>query len=164
MFGVVFILWIELLTLGADESWHPLRRLAELVCRFGQLGGISQQLFHLRHFRRLDDQQLQASPSNPNTEPFRINDYTAAAAKINATAQDLVKLLQAFGQTLAPGKFDGLPTRLDTLTRKKQASGKELVDYTIRQTLYLGLILIGSACGMVLVSAVVFWRLKKKFA
>ncbi len=108
--------------------------------------------------------QLQASPSNPNAEPFRINDYTAAAAQINATAQDLVKLLQAFDQTLDPDKFDGLSTRLDALTRQTQASGKELVDYTFRQTLFLGLILIGSACGIVLTSAVVFWRLKKKFA
>jgi hypothetical protein len=108
--------------------------------------------------------QLQASPSNPDAEPFRINDYTAAAAQINATAQDLVRLLQAFDQTLSPGKFDGLSTRLDALTRQTQASGKELVDYTFRQTLLLGLILIGSSCGMVLVSAVAFWRLKKKFA
>jgi hypothetical protein len=107
--------------------------------------------------------QLQASPSNPNAEPFRINDYTAAAAQINATAQDLVKLLQAFNQTLAPANFDGLSTRLDALTRQTKASGKELVDYTFRQTLFLGLILIGSACGMVLVSAMAFWRLKKRF-
>jgi len=108
--------------------------------------------------------QLQASPSNPNAEPFRINDYTAAAAQINATAQDLVRLLQAFDQTLAPGKFDELSTRLDALTRQAQSSGKELVDYTFRQTLFLGLILIGFACGMVLVSALAFWGLKKKFA
>jgi len=108
--------------------------------------------------------QLQASPSNPNAEPFRINDYTAAAAQINATAQDLVKLLQDFDQTLASGKLDGLSTRLDGVIRQAQASGKGLVDYTFRQTLFLGLILIGSACGMVLASAVVFWRLKKKFA
>jgi hypothetical protein len=108
--------------------------------------------------------QLQAGPSNPNAEPFRINDYTAAATQINATAQDLVKLLQAFDQTLAPGKLDGLSTRLDTAIRQTQAGGKELVDYTFRQILFLGLILIGSACGMVLASAVAFWRLKKKFA
>jgi len=108
--------------------------------------------------------QLQASPSNPNAEPFRINNYTAAAAQINATAQDLVKLLQAFDQTLAPGKLDGLSTRLDALTRQAQAGGKELVDYTFRQTLFLGLILIGFACGMVLASALAFWGLKKKFA
>lgn len=108
--------------------------------------------------------QLQASPSDPNAEPFRINDYTAAAAQINSAAQDLVKLLQAFDQTLAPGKLDGLSARLDAAIRQTQAGGKELVDYTFRQTLFLGLILIGSACGMGLASAVVFWRLKKKFA
>ncbi|MGZ8152545.1 MAG: hypothetical protein ACXW0Q_07010 [Methylovulum sp.] len=109
-------------------------------------------------------QQLQASPSDPNAEPFRINDYTAAAAQINATAQDLVKLLQAFDQALAPGKIDGLSTRLGELTRQTQSSGKELVDYTFRQTLFLGLILIGSVCLMALTSAVAFWTLKKKFA
>ena len=108
--------------------------------------------------------QLEASPSDPNAEPFRINDYTAAAAQINATAQDLVKLLQTFDQTLASGNLDGLSTRLDALTRQAQASGKELVDYTFRQILFLGLILIGSACGMVLASSVVFWRLKRRFA
>lgn len=108
--------------------------------------------------------QLDARPSNPNAEPFRINDYTAAAVQINAAAQDLVKLLQAFDQTLAPGKLDGLSTRLDALARQAQTSGKELVDYTFGRTLILGLILIGSACGMVLASVVAFWRLKKKFA
>lgn len=88
--------------------------------------------------------QLQARSSDPNIEPFRINDYTAAAAQINVAAQQLTELLQAFEQTLAPGR--------------------ELVDYTLRQTLFLGLMLIGSACLMALASAVVFWRLKKKFA
>lgn len=89
-------------------------------------------------------QQLRTWPSNPNKEPFRISDYTAAAAQINVAAQELTGLLQAFEQTLAPGK--------------------ELVDYTLRQTLFFGLMLMGSACLMVLASAVVFWRLKKKFA
>ncbi|MEC4748116.1 hypothetical protein [Methylomicrobium sp. Wu6] len=108
--------------------------------------------------------QLQASPSNPNAEPFRINDYTAAAAQINATAQDMMKLLQAFDQTLASGKIDGLSTRLGAVVTQAQAGGKEWVDYTFRKTLFLGLILIGSACVMILATAVAFWRLKKKFA
>jgi hypothetical protein len=104
--------------------------------------------------------QLEARPSNPNAEPFRIKDYTAAAVQINAAAQDMVRLLQALNQTLAPGKLDHLSTRLESLTR--QAEG--LVDHTFRQALFLGLILAGSICGMVLVSIVVYWRLKKKFA
>ena len=108
--------------------------------------------------------QLQSRPASPNAEPFRISDYTAAATQINATAQDLVKLLQTFDQTLSPGNLDGLSARLDVLTRQAQASGKELVDYTFRQTLFLGLLLIGSACAMVLASSLVFWKLKRRFA
>ena len=42
--------------------------------------------------------------------------------------------------------------------------GEELVDYAFRQILFLGLILITSACGMALASAAAFWWLKKKFA
>jgi hypothetical protein len=108
--------------------------------------------------------QLQASPASPNAEPFRINDYTAAAAQINATAQDLVKLLQAFDQTLASDKLEGVSTRLDAAVWQAQSRGKELVDYSFRKILFLGLILVAFACGIVLASAVVFWRLKKKFA
>lgn len=109
-------------------------------------------------------QQLQATPSSPNAEPFRINDYTAAAAQLNATAEQLVKLLQSFDQALAPGKLDVISTRLETLARQTQTSGKELVDYTFKQTLFLGLILIASCCAMVLASTVAFWQLKKKFS
>lgn len=108
--------------------------------------------------------QLQASPPDPNAEPFRINDYTAAAAQINAAAQDLVKLLQAFDRIVAPDKLEGLSARMDAMSRQAQTSGKELVDYAFRQTLFLGLILMASACALVLVFAVAFWRLKKRFA
>jgi hypothetical protein len=104
--------------------------------------------------------QLQARPSDPHAEPFRINDYTAAAEQINATAQDLVKLLQAFDQSLASGKLDAVSLRLGAAVGQAQASGQALVDYTFRKIL----LLIGFACGMVLVSAVCFWKLKKKFA
>ncbi|MGJ0485269.1 MAG: hypothetical protein ACR65R_12195 [Methylomicrobium sp.] len=104
--------------------------------------------------------QLETRSSNPNAEPFRIKDYTAAAVQINSAAQDLVRLLQALNQILAPGKLDLLSTRLESLTRQAE----ELVDHTFRQALFLGLILAGSICGMVLVSIVVYWRLKKKFA
>lgn len=108
--------------------------------------------------------QLQSSPSNPNAEPFRINDYTAAAAQINATAQDLVRLLQAFDQTIAPGNLDVLEARMDEAIKQTQHSGQALVDYTFRQILLLGLILIAAACVMTLASMVIFLKLKKEFA
>jgi len=108
--------------------------------------------------------QLDASPSDPKTEPFRINDYTAAAAQINATAQDLVKLLQAFEQTVAPANLDTLSARFDALSRQTQANGKELVDYAFAKTLLLGLILMASACAMALVTVLLYWRLRKAMA
>lgn len=108
--------------------------------------------------------QLQASPPDPDSEPFRINDYTVAAKQLGDSAQNLMKLLQIFNQTLSPDNLDGLSNRLELLVRHTQAGGKEWVDYAFRQTLFLGLILIASACAMVLVSAIVFWKLKKKFA
>jgi hypothetical protein len=104
--------------------------------------------------------QLEARPPTPNAEPFRIKDYTAAAAQFTVTAQDLVKLLLALNRTLAPDKLDILSTRLESLNRQTKA----LVDYTFGQALLLGLILMGSACGMVLASTMAYWRLRKKFA
>ncbi|MGR9087463.1 MAG: hypothetical protein ACU841_10360 [Gammaproteobacteria bacterium] len=108
--------------------------------------------------------QLQAIPSKPGSEPFRINDYTTAAAQITDAAQDLVKLLHAFDRTLAPDRLEGISSRVEAFNRQAQASGKELVNHAFRQTLLLGLILMGSACVLVLISTVVFWKLKKRFA
>jgi len=108
--------------------------------------------------------QMDARPSSPDAEPFRINDYTAAAAQINAAAQDLVRLLQAFDRTASPDNFDALATRLEALTHQTQANGQELVDYAFKRILTLGLILIASACAMAVASAVVYAKLKKKLA
>jgi hypothetical protein len=108
--------------------------------------------------------QLQAFPSEPNAEPFRIVDYTAAAVQIGDSAQNLENLLQAFNRTFSPANIDNLSSRLEAAIRQIQTGGKELVDYTFRQTLLLGLLLIGSACAMGLASAIAFWKLKKKFA
>jgi hypothetical protein len=104
--------------------------------------------------------QLQATPPRADAEPFRINDYTAAAAQFTVTAQDLVRLLDTLNQTLAPDKLDALSARMDSWIRQTRA----LVDYTVRQALFLGLILLGSVCGMVLAAVVAYWKLKKRFA
>jgi hypothetical protein len=108
--------------------------------------------------------QLDASPASPDSEPFRINDYTAAAAQIKATTEELVKLLQTLDQTLATERFDKLSAHVDALSRQAQANGKELVDYAFNKILLLGLLLFGSAGFIGLASALVFWKLRKKFA
>ena len=107
--------------------------------------------------------QLDARPSNPNSEPFRISDYTEAAAQINTSAQHLVKLLETFDQTISPERLDAFSARVDLLNRQAQASGRDLVDYAFRKTLILGLTLITLGCAMVLASVLLYWMLKKKF-
>jgi len=104
--------------------------------------------------------QLEASPSDPNSEPFRIQDYTTAAAQINTTAQRLVELLQAFDQTISPGNLEAFSARMDLLTQQAQASGKDLVDYTFRKAL----LLIVLACALVLAAALVYRTLTKRFS
>jgi hypothetical protein len=69
-------------------------------------------------------------------------------------------LLDTLNQTLAPDKLDALSARMDSWIRQTRA----LVDYTVRQALFLGLILLGSVCGMVLAAVVAYWKLKKRFA
>lgn len=90
--------------------------------------------------------QMEASPSDPNSEPFRIRDYSAAAAQIGQTSQRLVELLGLFNQTIAPGNLEVLSSRVDFLTRQAETRSKGVVDYALRKAL------IGSAliCAMVL--------------
>ena len=104
--------------------------------------------------------QIESSPSDPNSEPFRIRDYTAAAAQINTTAQRLAELLQAFNQTIGPGSIDTLASRMDLLTKQAQASSQNMVDYAFHKSL----ILIALACAIILATALAYQLLKRRLA
>lgn len=108
--------------------------------------------------------QLQDSSSGSNSEPFRIGDYTATAAQINITAEHLTKLLEAFDDTISQERLDVLSERMSLLNKQAQASGKEVVDYAFKKLLLLGLILITLSSVMVLVTSLIYWMFKKKFA
>lgn len=107
--------------------------------------------------------QLDNKPSDPNSEPFRISDYTAAAEQISIGAKELSKLLEAFNSALSPERLDTLSARLDLLTSQTQASGKTVVDYAFNRLLLLGVILIGLTCLTFLISSLSYWKLKNKF-
>lgn len=107
-------------------------------------------------------QQLESIPPDPQSEPFRIQDYTTAAAQIDATAQRLGELLQAFDQAIRPANLDVFTTRMDHLTRQVQASGQLVVDYAFRRAMVLGLVLITAACAIVLASCLAYGVLKSK--
>lgn len=108
--------------------------------------------------------QLADSPSDPQSEPFNIREYTAAAAQIKASAEQLSNLLAAFNQTTSPERLDAVSTRMGMLSQQAEASSKAVVDYAFNQMFKLGAILIALTCIMVLATSWLFWMLKKKFA
>ena len=83
-----------------------------------------------------------------------------AATKINATVQQLAKLLEAFNQTASPERLDDFSARFDSLNRLAQATGKEVVDYAF----YKLLLLHGFTAATVLLTSLAFWWLKNKFS
>ncbi|MCU0735165.1 MAG: hypothetical protein MUF20_06535 [Methylotetracoccus sp.] len=96
--------------------------------------------------------QLEAKPSDPNAEPFRISDYTAAAAQISQTSERLAELLDLFNRTIGPDNVDALSTRVDGLSRQVESRSRDVVDYAYRKAL------IGSAliCAMGLGTALAY--------
>ncbi|MDF9393740.1 MULTISPECIES: hypothetical protein [Methylococcus] len=92
--------------------------------------------------------QLKASPSNDSGEPFRIQDYTAAAVEIGKTLQRLETLLDMARTVPEPdqSKF------LEHFTQEAQAGGKEFVDYLFLRSL----LLLGSVCVGVLMTVLAY--------
>jgi len=80
-------------------------------------------------------------PSKEGSEPFRIQDYTQAAAQIETASQKLTDLFRTFDQTV------GSPN-----LAKAQAGGKEVVDYAFEQAVRL--IVIG--CGAVFLTVLLY--------
>ena len=96
--------------------------------------------------------QLGQKPSDPNAEPFRIRDYTAAAAQISHTSERLADLLGLFNQTIGPDNVKTLSARMEALTNRAETSSKDIVDYAYRK------VIVGSAliCAMALSAALAY--------
>jgi hypothetical protein len=96
--------------------------------------------------------QFNTGPPDPNASPFRISDYTAAAAQIHATATELVALLQALDGVAGSPRLAQLSSQVNVLTQQVQASSREVVDYAFQR----GLLLVIFCCGVVLVTVLVY--------
>jgi hypothetical protein len=104
--------------------------------------------------------QFNAGPPDPNTPPFRISDYTDAAAQIHATAAELVTLLQALDGLAGSPHLAQAASQFSVLTQHVQSSGREVVDYAFQR----GLLLVILCCGVVLTTALVYRVLSTKLA
>lgn len=108
--------------------------------------------------------QLQDSPSDPNSEPFKIENYTAAATQISTAVEHLTEFLAAFENTTSSERVDGLTAKMDLLNKQVQATGKVVVDYAFNKLLLLGLMLMIIGSITVLMTSLIYWMLKKRFA
>jgi hypothetical protein len=96
--------------------------------------------------------RFNSGPQDPRAEPFRIREYTDAAAQIHATATELVVLLQALDGLAGSPHLAQVSSQFSVLTQRAQTSGKEVVDYAFQRALLL--VLLG--CGAVFATALVY--------
>jgi hypothetical protein len=96
--------------------------------------------------------RFNAGPQDPSAEPFRIREYTDAAAQIQAAATELVILLQALDGLVGSPHLAQVSSQFSVLTQHAQTSGREVVDYAFHRALLL--VLLG--CGAVLATALAY--------
>jgi hypothetical protein len=80
-----------------------------------------------------------------NAEPFRIQDYTATAAQLEATARQLTELLVTLDQTLGSTNLAQLSAQVGSVVQQAQSSGKGIVDYAFWKGILLVVIALLAA-------------------
>lgn len=94
--------------------------------------------------------ELNTSPRDPNAEPFRIADYTAAAAQMAQTSDRLAELLGLFNRTIATDNAQILADRVALVTREAATRGRDLVDYAYRKLLIASALIGAMTLGFAL--------------
>jgi len=98
------------------------------------------------------------APAPPPGEPFRIQDYTAAAAQLAETAGQLNTLVTALDRTLATATSDEVAAKVDAASQAAVVRGREVVDHAFRR----GLLFVALSCVMVLVSVLGYRFVSRK--
>jgi len=78
-----------------------------------------------------------AAPPATNSRPFNIQDYTATAAQLAVTAQQLTELLVTLDQTLGSTNLAKLSAQLGPVVQQAQTGGKQIVDYAFWKSILL---------------------------
>ena len=104
--------------------------------------------------------RFNSGPQDPHAEPFRIREYTDAAAQIHTTAAELVVLLQALDGLASSPHLAQVSAQVSVLTQQAETNAKEVVDYAFQRTL----LLVVLACGAVLITALAYRMLNMRLA
>jgi hypothetical protein len=98
-----------------------------------------------------------AEPAAP-AEPFRIQDYTVAAAQLAETSDHLNTLITTLDRTLATATSDEVAAKVDAASQTAVARGRDIVDHAF----WRGLLFVALCCLMVLGSVLAFRFLTRK--
>ncbi|MBE2215340.1 MAG: hypothetical protein IAE82_15815, partial [Opitutaceae bacterium] len=82
----------------------------------------------------------------PPGEPFRIQDYTAAANQLAKTAERLNTLVATLDRTLATATSDEVAAKVDAASQAAVMRSREVVDHAFRR----GLLFVALTCVMIL--------------
>ena len=86
-----------------------------------------------------------AAPPATNAEPFRIQDYTATAAQLEATAKQLTELLRTLDQTTGSNNLSRISAQFTPVVQQAQTGGREVVDYAFWKGVLLVVIVLMAA-------------------
>jgi len=86
-----------------------------------------------------------AGPPDTNSPPFNIQDYTATAAQLAVTAQQLTELLLTLDRTLGSTNLANLSAQVGPVVQQARTSGKEVVDYAFWKGIILVMIALLAA-------------------
>ena len=96
-------------------------------------------------------------PGAAPAEPFRIQDYTRAAERLDAAAQRLTELLRTFDQTLGANSRSAMAEQLDPVVRRTRHEGEALTDHLFRRAVQL----VGLILAATLAYRLLAWRLSR---
>ncbi|MCE9614558.1 MAG: hypothetical protein K8T26_09795 [Lentisphaerae bacterium] len=86
-----------------------------------------------------------AAPPETNAAPFRIQDYTASAAQMEATARQLTELLLTLDRTIGSTNVSQLAAQVGPVVQQAQSGGKDVVDHAFWRGALLVLIALAAA-------------------
>jgi hypothetical protein len=97
-------------------------------------------------------------PSPPSAEPFRIQDYTRAAAQIEATSKQLAETIATLQRLLGSEGIRDLSERVAPVVTQAESGARRVVDHAFTWAL----VLLGSALAAALIYRFVSPRLRPR--
>ena len=97
--------------------------------------------------------RLEAIPPNTNASPFRIEDYTRAAAQLDATILHLISLLESFDQKVGFSNLAEVPSHIQPVAADVRTEAETLVNHIYHRLLIIAVILVCGTLGAVILHA-----------